>query len=172
MKRTHLVIAVVSLMVFAFTSNAEAGPKRGHRGHRGKGEMSARLCEKLDLSAEQQAKVKNLREETKSETKVLHQKLRELGKEIHWLWSSENPNEDAVMAKIEEMSVVKLDLEKIRAELRLDINALLTPEQKAKAVELREQRKERRGEMKGKRGRGQKKNDKSFRGGPSTKMAR
>ena len=172
MKRTHLVTAVVSLMVFAFALNVEARSGRGHRGHKDKGEMSARLCEKLDLSAEQQAKVKNLREETKSETKVLHQKLRELRKEIHWLWNAENPNEDAIMAKIEEMSAVKLELKKISAELRLDINALLTPEQKAKAVELREQRKERRGEMKGKRGRGQNKGDRSFRGGPSTKMAR
>jgi protein CpxP len=172
MKRTHLVTAVVSLMVFAFALNVEARSGRGHRGHKGKGEMSARLCEKLDLSAEQQAKVKNLREETKSETKVLHQKLRELGKEIHWLWNAENPNEDAIMAKIEEMSAVKLELEKISAELRLDINSLLTPEQKAKAVELREQRKERRKEMKEKRGRGQKKSDKSFRGGPCTQIAR
>ncbi len=70
------------------------------------------------------------------------------------------------------MSAVKLELKKISAELRLDINALLTPEQKARAVELREQRKERRGEMKGKRGRGHRKSDKSFRGGSTTKVAR
>ena len=171
MKRTHLVTAVVSLMVFAFALNVEARSRRGHRGHKDKGAMAARLCENLDLTAEQQAKVENLRKEAKSETTALRQKLDELRKEMHWLWNAENPNEDAIMTKIEEMNAVKLELKKISAELRLDINALLTPEQKAKAVELREQRRERRTDMKGKRGRGQNKGERSFRGGPTTDMA-
>ncbi len=172
MKRTHLVTAVVSLMVFAFALNVEAGSRRGHRGHKDKGEMMARLCDNLDLTDDQQAKVEKLTVETKSETKALRQKLREMRKEMHWLWNAENPNEDAIMTNIEEMSAVKLELKKIGAELRLDIYALLTPEQKAKAVELKEQHRERRKGMKGKRGRGYAKGEKSFRDGPTTKVAR
>ena len=130
MKRTQLVTAVVSLMVFAFALNVEAGPRRGHRGHKGKGEMSARLCEKLDLSAEQQTKVKNLREETKSETKALHQKLGELRQEMHWLWSSENPNEDAIMAK-------KGDVDKLTAKLKeIPVTEMLGGEAKELKADL------------------------------------
>ena len=172
MTRTQLITAVVSLMVFAFALNVEAGPRRGHRGHKDKGDRMARLCEKLDLTADQQAKVKNLREETKSETKALRQELHELRKKMHWLWNAEKPNEDAIITNIEEMSAVKLELEKISAELRLDIEALLTPEQKAMAVQLREQRKDRHKGMKGKRGRGSSKGERSFRGGSTTKVAR
>jgi protein CpxP len=103
---------------------AEAGPGRGRR--------AERLAEYLDLSAEQQATWKSLREKHRADT----QPLREEGRALHDRMRAaiDAPNPDAT-AVGEAALALKAYRGKVRASheaFKAELAAVLTPEQKTR----------------------------------------
>ena len=83
--------------------------------------------------------------------------MQSLRQELHALWQAETPDREAILAKMEEMDAMRDSLRDARRQQRVDVRLsvlqVLTPEQREKWVELRqEMRSERPGRFGGGRG--------------------
>jgi len=136
-----LAIAVLSLgAVFIF---AQKGKRDGFgkMGFGGRG--FERIAQKLNLSDDQKAQVKTILEDSKTRVKPLMQTMRENRGQTENLGFDGTFNEEQVnqiaAANAETMRQLFVEKEKTKAR----IFAVLTPEQRAEAVKMKEQFKER-----------------------------
>jgi periplasmic protein CpxP/Spy len=137
-----LAIAVLSLgAIFIF---AQKGGKRDGFGGRGFGGPGfERMFEKLNLSDEQKTQVKQIMEDSKTRIKPLMESLRESHKQAENLGTDGVYNEEKVQqiaaTQAETMKQLIIEKEKTKAQ----IFAVLTPEQRTQAAQMKEQMKER-----------------------------
>ena len=148
-KRLAIVTAAgLFALAFAMPQNAEACGGRGrfHRGKRGamKGKRVERLAKKLNLDAATKGQIKQLFVQARAQGKVLRQRLRAQRKGMRQLMQQPNPNEAQVLAKVESMGKLKVELKKLRVKTRLAMLQLLTPDQRSKLQSLRAQRRAKR----------------------------
>lgn len=177
MKVRNFGVALVSL-VFA-CSMFFAGPAAAERGHRGgkhnPEKMLQRMSEKLELTADQQAQVKaifeshkprmeELREQMKSTfTDEQREKMHEMRKNRKRGERGERPSKEERMAKFQELGISQGQMDQMkslrqqmrteREAIKNEISTILTPEQKAKAEEMKSKWKDRR-HKRGPRGEG------------------
>lgn len=145
-------LALAALLVAPAAFACGPGHGRGHGPGGPDGEpMLARMAKHLDLTEDQQARIKALHEAAKPEREALEAALDTLREEMHALWQAETPDEGAILAKQAEMDPLRQQLRAQHVRLRLAVHALLTPEQREKARASRGQRGERFGKR-GKRG--------------------
>ena len=110
----------------------------GKRGKRG-GKKMMRLFRQLDLTEDQKAQLKEIRMNSRETTKPLRQQMRELRKQASELGT------DGVYdsAQIEAIAAQQADLSKQmfieKQKVKAQMFAILTPEQKTKVAELKEQ---------------------------------
>ncbi len=117
----------------------------GHGMHHHHEFMLARLAnnptfrERIGMTPEQAQKIRTetfdfRKAETRNraDVQVKHLELREL-------MSAENPNRGAINSKLEEISAAKLTQAKAAVNFHLDMRAALTPDQKLKLQEMRQQ---------------------------------
>jgi len=97
------------------------------------GEMLSHLTRQLGLSDDQQAKVLLILASEREKSVPLMQKLREQRKQLQAAINAEPLDEAAVRATAARQSQTEIELAVSRARVRSRINALLTPEQKARA---------------------------------------
>ena len=168
-----MVAALAACMVFAAPEGGApgAGPHGGPRfgGRPGMGPhggdmmmmdpivnmvMNPKVAEKIGLSEEQQAKLRELkgnggRHESQKKVRALMQEQAELMK-------ADKIDEAAVMAKIDEVFEIRKEIAKEQAKRLIEIKSVLTPEQIAKAREEMKavfaERREHRGHHGGPRG--------------------
>ncbi|HXG64959.1 MAG TPA: Spy/CpxP family protein refolding chaperone [Blastocatellia bacterium] len=115
------------------------------RGHRGRGDrMGGRLFRQLDLTEAQQAQIKQIRENHRQSIEPLVQEIRAKRQEIRQASQGGTVNEALVQQKLTEIAPLEAKLMAERAKLHQEMLAVLTPEQKAKLEQLREQFKARR----------------------------
>jgi periplasmic protein CpxP/Spy len=120
-------------------------PARGDRGKRGWGE---KWQEQLNLSADQKAQIKQIRDQAKSDSQSLRQQMRTAFEKQQSLMAG-NASDDQIRQQHREVQALRQQAADRRFDTMLKIRQILTPEQRAKAAQMR---KEHRGRHHGGRG--------------------
>lgn len=150
------VLALGAIFVSAQKHDGEGHGKRGFgkRGHHRGGGMMLRG---LDLTDAQKAQVKEIMEASKTKTQSLRESMKASRKALHELTANGQFDEAKVQAAATEQANISAQLMVERAKVQAQIYQILTPEQHAKAAEMKAKMKER---FKGKKG-GFKRGDRS-----------
>ena len=98
------------------------------------------LLRQLDLSDEQRAQVRQVMESHNVELKAVGDRLRAAHKAQDDAIEAPNFDENAVRSKAAEVAAIQADAAVLRAKLHSEVFAVLTPDQQAKAAELKAQR--------------------------------
>ena len=163
MKRSKLAVAVLTTLLatgFAFSAHAKGHKRHGDDGHEGRMES---LIKELNVSADQKAKIKDLRNKNKEEMKKIREDIKELRAKMRTAWETDKPNRNKIMGIHKKIHNLKGQMGEMRIEFRLAVHKVLTPEQRKQAAKLLKERHEKRdggececdkGKRKGKKGRG------------------
>jgi len=124
------------------------GRSRGdHKGMRGM--RAGGFFKQLNLTEDQKAKMKQIRESFAQTNKPLHDQLRAKRQELRQASEGGTFNEALATQKLTEMASLEAKLMGERFQLHQQMLSVLTPEQKAQLEQAKTQRKARRGEMRG-----------------------
>jgi len=143
-----MTIATIALAGVAFA----AGPNEQQRGPNagiGRGPMglegaadpvvrmvtNPRMAEKIGLSEEQTAKIKEIDKQNRLDTANLRKKLRDASEKQAELLKAEKIDEAAVMAQIDQVFETRKEMAKAQTRRIIAIKAVLTPEQVTLALE-------------------------------------
>lgn len=91
-----------------------------------------RNCVVDDLSDEQKTKIEAIRLQNDKKVKDINADMRIKKAELHKLQVSDNPSKNDINKKIDEISVLRADIQKENASKRIEIRNELTPEQRVK----------------------------------------
>jgi Spy/CpxP family protein refolding chaperone len=128
MNKLLRIVGIVTLLAASLTANASAG-ERGPKAKAGKpmGPMAA-----LNLTPEQKQKLDQIHEDAAKQAEPLHKELAGKMKEMQALWAVDKPDKAAIERKHAEMNAIHGKLWGIHIDSKLQVHALLTPEQRAK----------------------------------------
>jgi len=147
-----LMMATVLVVPSAFAR----GRGHGHGGERGDRDFSCRGIEQLDLDDEQAETIDALKDSYQQQAEPLRDAVAVQRDELRALWQADQPDREAILAKMDEMEANKDALRVMKVDFKLDMLSVLTPEQRTELDELRSERRERRSERReyreGKRG--------------------
>jgi protein CpxP len=101
----------------------------------------------LDLTDAQRTQVRQVVEGRREELRVVGERLAAARRAQHDAVTAATLDEGTVRAKTAELAEVMADAAVLRARLHSEVFAVLTPEQQAKAAELKAQRQSRRDQM-------------------------
>ena len=124
------------------------GPGGGMHGMRGPGGPGFEF-RGLDLSDDQRAQLRKIREARQSEFKAAGEKLRAAREGMRVLIEADSIDESAIRAKSQEVAAAEAEFAILNAKVRAESMQILTSEQQAKLKELRANR---HGPMKQRRG--------------------
>lgn len=153
-KITVAIIAMVVLALGAVFVSAQKADGEGH-GKRGFGKRGGhhrgggRMLRGLDLTDAQKAQVKQIMDASRTKTQSLREAMKANRKAMHDLTANGQFDEARVQAAANEQAAISAQLTVERARVKAQIHQILTPEQHAKAAEMKANMKER---FKGKRG--------------------
>lgn len=134
------------------SDDSEPGMRRGGPGRHHK----MGWLRHLDLTEEQRAEVRVLRDKMHQEMEPTFNELKNIKEQMRAMWSQTAPNEEAILALHGEVAPLKDTLRSAEIALKLSVIDILTPEQNQKRIELMADREDRKGKRgkKGKKGRG------------------
>lgn len=115
----------------------DGGGPRGPRGMRGGPGMELRG---LDLSDDQRAQLRKIREARQPEFKAVGEKLHAAREGMRALLQADQINESAIRAKSQEVAAAEADAAILNAKVRAESLQILTSEQQAKLKERRANR--------------------------------
>jgi Spy/CpxP family protein refolding chaperone len=115
------------------------------------GGMMMRGLGKLDLTADQKAKVKEVMAANREATQAVAKRMMAAREALGDAATADAIDEAAIRAKAGEIAAAEVDAALLRAKIHSQVFGLLTPDQQAKARQLRSEGK---GQMKGMMGRG------------------
>jgi Spy/CpxP family protein refolding chaperone len=149
MHRFHRVGSLLILLVGVMLAGASmAEPPFGkHRRHHEPGRFIEEHAERLGLDGETLDSIQSIVESSRVRADDLHAEVRELHRQMHELLRQDAPDEAAVMQHADAIGQAETEMHKHRLATMLEIRALLTPEQRQELVRLREDFRERRGEL-------------------------
>ncbi len=124
------------------------GRKGNHRG----GFMGGAMFEKLNLTDDQKARMKQIRQSFGERTKSLHEQLRANRQELRQANQGGTFNEALATQKLTEGAGLQAKLMGEQFKLRQEMLTVLTPEQKTQLDQMRQQFKGEHGDFKGRRG--------------------
>ncbi len=104
------------------------------------GQILERIADRLELSEQQRADIKLVLDTAKSSMKPIAQELKENRRQYEQLLSSSKPSAEDIQAVARQQGQLVADSLVMRAEYRLQINALLTAEQQIKLQAYKEAR--------------------------------
>jgi len=133
MTKAFRAIGIAALLLTGLTLSTQAG----ERGPKAKGDgpkpgMPMGPMAELNLTAQQKQKIDQLHEAAAKQAEPLHKELAAKMKEMQSLWAADKPDRAAIERKHNEMAAINSKLWGIHIDTRLQIHALLTPEQRAK----------------------------------------
>lgn len=120
-------------------AQASSDAPRFKMGRRGKGGMK-KIFQQLNLSSEQQERIKAIRQESKESNSSLHQEMMQAKEEMNKLMATSNTSDSELRQQHEKIQSLKQQLGNKRFETMLKIRQVLTPEQRTKMAELTQQR--------------------------------
>ncbi len=139
-----LAICAMSVALAAPATFAQGGHGRG--GGHGNGDGEGKMAEKLNLTADQKAQIKALRDAFKqqnasaiAEVKTLRDQMRD---------QKQNKDKEAAKATRDQLKAKMEVLRPAHQKLHEQILALLTPEQRAQAEKMHEEHKDRKHDRK------------------------
>lgn len=107
-------------------------------GERGERHME-KMAQQLNLTADQQAKAKAMREKRAPAMKAQMEKMKPLHEELRKLLEAEKVDLAAVRNKLQAISAVHVETRMLHIQGRLEFESILTPEQKTKLREMHKQ---------------------------------
>lgn len=144
-----LAIAVaVPVAIAQTTDEGGKGKQRSHwrQGKRGGNFAGGRMFRGIDLTEDQKAQMKQIRENHRQTLQPLMQELRAKRQELRQASESGSFNESLAAQKLAEIAPLQARLMGEQFKLRQEMLGVLTPEQKTKLEERREQFKSRKSE--------------------------
>lgn len=147
--RTPVIAFFLTVILAAGTALAQGGEpgkgefgKREHWGrrHHGRGHIFA----KLELTDAQKEQIRQIRLARRDELKPIMEQIRAKHQEIRQSTEGGTFNEALVAQKLTEVAALKAKLMGARFEMRKEVMAVLTPEQKSKLEQMKSEFKERR----------------------------
>lgn len=103
-----------------------------------------KALKKLDLTAEQQAKLKEIRVGQKDKIEAAHEKMKAARESLEHSLDN-NASDTDIRKKHNDLQAARTQMEGLRFESLLQIRAILTPEQRKKFQDMKEDFKDRRG---------------------------
>lgn len=145
LKKTAIaaVMALAVAVPIAIAQSADQGGERGHRGHRGdqseRGRRGMMGFGNLDLTDAQKTQMKQIRESHSQSLRPLMEQIHAKRQELRQASEGGTFNEALVTQKLTEMAPLEAKLQGEHFRLRQEMISILTPEQKAKLEQSREQ---------------------------------
>jgi protein CpxP len=152
-----VLVAMGAMFIFAQT---ETGPKDGKRGFGKRGHFAKRgfgkrgggmMLRGLDLTEEQKTQIKAIRQASRESMKPLHEQMKANRQKLAQLSESGTFDEAQVQAIAAEHGQLSAQMLVAREKVKAQIFNVLTPEQKAKAAEMKAQFQQKRQERMQKR---------------------
>ena len=147
-------IALAASIAVAQTVTTDQSTQKGpHAGRHFRGEhkgwegMRGGMFKQLNLTADQQAKIKQIRETFATQNKPLSDELRAKHQELRQASEGGTFNEALATQKLTEMASLEAKMMGERFKLHQEMLSVLTPEQKAQLEQSKAQFKARRGGM-------------------------
>lgn len=140
MKKLMIAAAMAAMMGVAM-AQAPSRPMRGPYGMETGSDpvarmaMNPKMAEKLNLTEEQTAKIREITKSSQESTKALRDKMRAAMEKQAEILKAEKVDEAAAMAAIDELFEVRKEMAKAQTKRIIQVKAILTPEQLAKAKE-------------------------------------
>lgn len=137
MKKIVLTLMVVLVIMAITTTSFAYGWGQGMRGGRGPGYGNCQSGDlqglaALNLTADQEAKIKSMRESQLKEAKPLQDKMFSKRGELKLLWLQQNPDQEKIIAVQKEIRSLRDQLQDKQTNHRLAVLKVLTPEQQTK----------------------------------------
>ena len=110
----------------------------------GPGGKLHKALKQLDLTAEQQAKLKEIRAGQKDKIKTAHEKMKAARESLEHSLDN-NTSDIDIRKKHNDLQAARTQMENLRFESLLQIRAILTPEQRKKFQDMKDDFKDRRG---------------------------
>jgi len=130
MKKALTIVTVLVFLAVA-VSPVLAQRGRGYGPGGGWGTCGDPAQSRLNLTAEQKAKIDDLRLSYLKETKSLQDKMQSKRGDLRLLWLEKNPDQEKIAATQKEIRSLRDQLQDKRTAYRLEVNKVLTPEQQA-----------------------------------------
>ncbi|MFN2531132.1 MAG: Spy/CpxP family protein refolding chaperone [Pyrinomonadaceae bacterium] len=143
---------VVAQSVKTDTDKTQGARTQWHRGQRrdhGFGMMEGNIFNQLNLTDDQKAKIKQIRESFAERNKPLREQLRAKRQELHQASEGGTFNEALATQKLTEMASLEAKLMGEQFNLHQEVLSVLTAEQKAQLEQAKAQFKTRRGDRPG-----------------------
>jgi protein CpxP len=146
------IMAIAVAVPAAIAQTAGEGSKEGrrgkwgHRAGRGGDRLMGRGFGQLDLTDAQKAQMKQIRESQRESLQPLKQELRAKKQEIRTATASGTFDEALVRQKLAEIAPIEAKLMAEQFRVHQEMLSVLTPEQRTKLDQMREQFKSRKGE--------------------------
>jgi Spy/CpxP family protein refolding chaperone len=132
MKKISVTLLTVIFFAVLATSALAAPWGRGMgRGPTCDGD-GTRYLKHLNLTADQTASIKTLRDAHLKDVKPLHDKMFAKRGDLRLLWLEKNPNQDKIVALQKEIRTIRDQMQDKATDLHFAITNVLTPEQKEK----------------------------------------
>jgi periplasmic protein CpxP/Spy len=135
------VMAIAVAVPIVAAQSTDAGPKREHRGH-GEGDGGRMMgFGNLDLTDAQKAQMKQIRESHSQSVRPIMEQIRAKRQEIRQASEGGSFNEALVSQKLAEIAPLEAKLMGEQFRIHQEMLSVLTPEQKTKLEQSREQMK-------------------------------
>jgi periplasmic protein CpxP/Spy len=127
--------SILHTAAIAQSTPAAGDQGKPERGDRGKGGWGDKWQEQLNLSADQKAQIKQIRDQEKSASQSLRQQMRTAFEKQQSLMTG-NASDDQLRQQHREAQALRQQAEDRRFDTMLKIRQVLTPEQRTKAAQL------------------------------------
>jgi periplasmic protein CpxP/Spy len=136
---SHFASAIPNTSLTQASLIAQNTPDRMPEGKEHKGHRDGEMFKELNLTADQQAKIKAIRDQEKSASTDRRTQMKAAFDQMRSL-SAGNATEDQLRTQHRQVQQLRQQAEDRRFETMLKIRAVLTPEQRTKMAELMQKR--------------------------------
>jgi len=118
---------------------AQTTPTTPSTGQKKRGNRGEKLFQQLNLSADQQAQITSIKEQSKTASQGLRQQMKTARTQYKTLLSNNDASADQLRQSHQQVQTLGQQLGEQRFDTMLKIRNVLTPEQRTKLTELRQQ---------------------------------